>query len=68
VAGVYPALDAFVLEHGPCGGLHGDTGPLTIEGYHVRAVCACGACFERWVTPDDAVADLLRSALGPIEN
>ena len=32
------------------------------------ATCSCGAHFERWVTEQDAEADLLRSALLAFEN
>jgi hypothetical protein len=35
----------------------------TDTGYRVQLVCSCGAAFERWVTPDAADRDLLRSRL-----
>ncbi len=35
----------------------------TPQGYRVWACCSCGARLDRLVTPDDAEADLLRSAL-----
>ena len=37
-------------------------------GYLVRVTCACGAAFERWVTEETAVGDLLRSALTAFPN
>jgi len=33
-----------------------------------RVKCGCGQGFTRWVTPDDADEDLLRSALLAFEN
>jgi hypothetical protein len=48
--------------------LRGDADPLTPEGYRLWATCSCGARFERWVTEQDAEADLLRSALLVFEN
>jgi hypothetical protein len=42
--------------------LTGDaTGPAS-NGYRLTVACACGVVFERWVTPDEADADLLRLA------
>ena len=41
---------------------------LTPSGYSVRLKCGCGQEFTRWVTPDDADEDLLRSALLAFEN
>jgi hypothetical protein len=34
-----------------------------IQAYNVRIACSCGAAFERWVTPEAADDDLLRSRL-----
>jgi hypothetical protein len=36
--------------------------------YSVHVRCACGQEFTRWVTPDDADEDLLKSALLAFEN
>jgi len=68
MAGVYSALRAFVLEHRACGELRGDADPITPRGYRVWARGYCGARLERWVTPEDAEADPLRSALLAFEN
>ena len=32
------------------------------NGYLLTVVCPCGVVFERWVTPEDADADLVRVA------
>ncbi len=68
MAGVYAELRGFALAHRACGELRGDADPLTREGYRLWARCSCGARLERWVTPADAEADLLRSALLAFEN
>jgi hypothetical protein len=60
---MFPALEHFVTVHRLCGELTSDVGPLAPSGYRVQLTCACGASFERWVTPRDADADLLRSRL-----
>jgi hypothetical protein len=56
-------LERFVAGHRPCGELRSDVGELMEAGYRVQLVCSCGAAFERWVTPDAADRDLLRSRL-----
>jgi hypothetical protein len=66
--GVYSDLRGFALAHRGCGEVHGDADPLTLEGYRLWVRCSCGARLERWVTPADAEADLLRSALLAFEN
>jgi hypothetical protein len=66
--GVYLELRDFALAHRSCGDLFGDVGPLERDGYRLSAACSCGARLERWVTPADAEADLLRSALLAFEN
>ena len=40
----------------------GDATEPTPNGYRLTVACACGAVFERWVTPQEADADLLRLA------
>jgi hypothetical protein len=32
------------------------------NGYLLTVACSCGVVFERWVTPEEADADLLRLA------
>jgi hypothetical protein len=55
-------LEAFVQDHRLHGGMTGDaTGPAW-NGYRLTVACACGVVFERWVTPEEADADLLRLA------
>jgi hypothetical protein len=66
--GVYSDPRGFALAHRSCGELRGDADPLTPAGYGLWVACSCGARFERWVTPADAEADLLRSALLAFEN
>lgn len=60
--GVYVDLRDFVAQHSVCGQPAGDADALD-QGYRVWARCPCGARFERWVTADEAEADLLRSTL-----
>jgi hypothetical protein len=69
VPGVYHELRAFVLAHGKCAGRRrADASLPSPSGYSVRVKCGCGVEFTRWVTPDDADEDLLRSALLALEN
>jgi hypothetical protein len=56
-------LKHFVRTHRSCGGMSGDAGETTPEGYLVWVACECGGEFERWVTPDMADEDLLWSDL-----
>ena len=55
-------LEAFVQNHRPHGGMTGDASQPVWNGYLLTASCACGVVFERWVTPEDAAADLFRLA------
>jgi len=66
--GVYAELRGFVQAHRGCGLLRGDAERPTPWGYRLWVTCPCGARLERWVTPRDAEADLLRSALLAFEN
>jgi hypothetical protein len=68
MADVYAGLRGLALAPRACEELRGDADPLTPDGYRLWARCSCGACFDRWVTPEDAEADLLRSALLAFEN
>ena len=56
-------LEAFVRDHGLHGGMTGEATPPAWNGYRITVACACGVVFERWVTPDEADADLLRFAM-----
>jgi hypothetical protein len=50
----------FVLDHRVHGTLVADaTGPAW-NGYLLTVTCPCGVVFARWVTPQDADADLPR--------
>ena len=48
-----------LLTHG---GLTGDATEPASNGYRLTVACPCGVVFERWVTPEEADADLLRTA------
>lgn len=56
-------LEQFVRDHRPHGPLTGDATEPAWNGYLVTVACPCGVVFERWVTPQDAVADLLDAGL-----
>jgi hypothetical protein len=64
MAGVYSELRGFALAHRGCA----DVDPLTPNGYRLLVKCGCGVEFKRWVAPQDADEDLLRSALLAFEN
>jgi hypothetical protein len=69
MAGVYAELRGFVLAHRKCVGPHRASASLRASsGYSVLVRCGCGQQFTRWVTPEDADEDLLRSALLVFEN
>lgn len=57
-------LKRFVTAHRSCATLTGDASPPSAEGYLLWIDCSCGAIFERWVTPEAAEDDLLKSG-GP---
>lgn len=61
--GVFPEIEAFVAGHKACGEMTSSVEPPTPSGYGLRLVCRCGATLERWVTPEAAEDDLLRSKL-----
>ncbi len=68
-AAVYAEIRGFILAHHGCAGArHADLAPFTPDGYLLSLKCGCGVEFKRWVTPADAEADLLRSALLAFEN
>jgi len=47
-----------VHDHRPNGGLTGDATEPASNGYCLTVAFACGVVFERWVTPEEADADL----------
>jgi len=55
-------LDEFVHDHRPHGTLTGGATEPAWNGYLLTVACPCGVIFERWVTPEEADADLLRLA------
>ena len=61
--GVFRDLEEFVTAHRRCGTLTGGAGDPTADGYLVWITCSCAASFERWVTPEAAENDLVRSRL-----
>jgi hypothetical protein len=56
------------LAHQKCGDMQGRVGPETVSDYRLLATCGCGVKFKRWMTPEEADEDLLRSALLAFEN
>jgi len=55
-------LEAFVQDHRPHGGMRGDATEPAWNGYRLTVACVCGVVLERWVTPEEADADLPRLA------
>jgi hypothetical protein len=56
-------LDHFLMRHRGHGHLTPAIGFQTPNGYRLAIACPCGVTFERWVTPQDALEDLLRARL-----
>jgi hypothetical protein len=55
-------LTDFLHSHRPHGPLTADATEPAWNGYLFTVACSCGVVFERWVTPDQANADLQRLA------
>jgi hypothetical protein len=55
-------LEEFFTDHRLHGALTGDATEPAWNGYLVTVGCPCGVVFARWVTPEDADADLARIA------
>lgn len=53
-------LDDFIGKHHPHGALTAAATEPAWNGYLLTVACSCGVLFERWVTPNQADADLLR--------
>lgn len=66
--GVFGDLEEFVVVHRGCGTLTGGAGEPTGAGYLLAVVCSCGVVFEKWVAPEAAEYDLLRSRLPACPN
>ena len=56
-------LDHFLAVHRAHGRLSPTVGKETPNGNRLAIACPCGVTFERWVTPPDALEDLLRARL-----
>jgi hypothetical protein len=52
-------LEEFVRDDRPHGPLTADATEPAWNGYLLTVACPCGVVFERWVTPEEADADLL---------
>lgn len=67
--GVYAELRGFAIVHRQGDGpRHANTGSMTEAGYRLFVICGCGAEFKRWMNPDEASDDLVRSTLLAFEN
>jgi hypothetical protein len=55
-------LEDFVHDHRPHGSLTADATEPAWNSYLLTVACSCGVVVERWVTPEDADADLVRVA------
>jgi hypothetical protein len=55
-------LEDFVHAHRHYGMLTADATQPAWNGYMLTVTCPCGVVFERWITPEDADADLVRIA------
>jgi hypothetical protein len=58
-SGYLAELEDFILDHRPHGPVTADAPEPTWNGYLLTVACPCGVAFERWVTPEDADADLV---------
>jgi hypothetical protein len=55
-------LTDFVPDHRAHGSLTANATQPVWNGYLLTVVCPCGVVFGRWVTPEEADADLVRLA------
>jgi len=53
------SLEAFIHDHNPHGPLTTDATEPAWNGYLLTVACPCGVVFQRWITPEEADADLL---------
>ena len=56
-------MEEFVTLHRGHGSLTADAGEPTLNGYRLEVICQCAVTFERGVTEEDAIDDLLREHL-----
>ena len=59
---LFADLEEFVHDHRPHGSLAADATEPAWNGYVLTVACPCGVVFGRWITPEDADADLVRVA------
>jgi len=55
-------LYEYVSHHHPHGALTADAAEPAWNGYLLTVACPCGVVFGRWVTPEEADAEILRLA------
>ena len=56
-------LADFVTRHRPCGQLSGDATEPAPDCYMLSVACSYGFTFLRWVTPEEAMQELVLSDL-----
>ena len=55
-------LEDFVHDHRLHGPIVADATEPAWNGYKLTVACSCGVVCERWITPEEADADLIRHA------
>jgi hypothetical protein len=56
-------VEGFLADHDLCGGMEIDAcPPVSAFAYSVSLTCCCGGVFDRLVTPEDAMVDLVWTA------
>ena len=66
--GLLVELEEFFSEHRPHDMLAYDATAPAWNGSLLTMACPCGVVFERWITPEDSTADLLRMQLRPLRS
>jgi len=56
------SLEEFIADHRPHRPLTAHATEPAWSGYLLTVACPCGVVFSRWITPEEADADLLRLA------
>jgi hypothetical protein len=64
MGGLYSDLEEFVRDHCPDGASTVNATEPAWNGYLLTVAGPCGVVFERWVTTEQAAADLVHSPLG----
>ena len=59
---LHPEIDDFAHDHRPHGRLTADATEPAWNGFLLTVACPCGVVFGRWITPEEADADVLRLA------